>query len=203
VKQGEIVRKTSKYLTVFLFLYFLAIPHWVFAGEPTTQLSTTINEFLKILINTSVAELQATGLPENARKLIFARFDFSEMTQLSLGTHWKSLNGAEQKEFVDAFTQRLLINYGRNMRSTGDEKIQYQDEVQNGKQATVDTKVVSGNGDELPIEYRLHDVDGQWKVYDVAIDSVSVVKNFREQFQRVIAKTSIQELLKKLKEQNS
>jgi phospholipid transport system substrate-binding protein len=146
--------------------------------------------------------LQATGLPESALKLIFARFDFSEMTKRTLGSHWGALEQSEQANFVTAFTQRLLNLYGRTVRASGNDKVLFTSEVLDGQQASVDTKVVSGPGDETPIEYRMHNVDGQWKVYDVVIDHVSMVNNFRAQFDRVIAKTSVKELLKKLQEQN-
>jgi phospholipid transport system substrate-binding protein len=181
----------------------LSLPLAARAGEPMAQLSTSINEFVLIMANTSVAELRATGLPEKARQLVFARFDFSEMTKRSLGGHWKSLNQGEQREFVDAFTHRLLVAYGKTVRSTGNEKIQFTREVRDGKEASVETKVISGNGDQTPIDYRLHDVDGQWMVYDVAIDNVSLVNNYRAQFERVIAKSSVQELLRMLKTQDS
>lgn len=183
--------------------FLLSIPFPVFAGEPMAQLSASINEFVTIMSNTSVAELQATGLPEKARQLVFARFDFSEMTKRSLGAHWKSMDQAEQREFVDAFTQRLLVFYGKSVRSTGNEKIEFMREVRDGKQASVETKVISGNGDQTPIDYRLRDVDGQWMVYDVVIDNVSLVNNYRSQFERVIAKSSVQDLLRKMKNQDS
>jgi phospholipid transport system substrate-binding protein len=192
-----------KCLSILFAVVLFCQVRGAWAGEPMAQLSATIDEFVMILIKTPVAQLQATGLPDKAMKLVFERFDFSEMTQLSLGSNWKDLNSGEQKEFVDAFTQRVLRNYGRNVRSTGNEKIVYGREVQDGKQASVETKVVSGNGDELPIDYRLHNINGQWRVYDVAIDSVSVVKNFREQFQRVIARSSVHELLKQIKKEVS
>jgi len=181
----------------------LLIPSAARAGEPMAQLSASINEFVLIMANTSVAELRATGLPEKARQLVFARFDFSEMTKRSLGGHWKSLDQGEQREFVDAFTHRLLVAYGKTVRSSGDEKIQFTREVRDGQQASVETKVISGNGDQTPIDYRLHDVEGQWMVYDVAIDNVSLVNNYRAQFERVIAKSSVQELLRMLKSQDS
>jgi phospholipid transport system substrate-binding protein len=165
------------------------------AGDPTTQLSATLTDFVKILSNTPVSELQATGLPESARKLVFARFDFAEMAKRSLASHWAGLDQAEQKEFIKAFTERVLFTYGRNVRSTGTEKIFYNRETQDDKQASVETKVVSGNGEELPIDYRLHDINGQWRVYDVVIDHVSVVNNYRAQFARVIAKSSVKDLL--------
>ena len=183
--------------------FLLSIPFPVFAGEPMAQLSASINDFVSIMSSTSVAELRATGLPEKARQLVFARFDFSEMTKRSLGPHWKSLDQAEQREFVEAFTQRLLVSYGKTVRATGNEKIQFVREVRDGKQASVETQVISGNGDQFPIDYRLHNIEGQWMVYDVVIDSVSMVNNYRSQFERVIAKSSIQDLLRRMKNQDS
>ena len=183
--------------------FLLSIPFTVRAGEPMAQLSASINDFVSIMSNTSVAELRATGLPEKARQLVFARFDFSEMTKRSLGAHWKSLDQAEQREFVDAFTHRLLVAYGKTVRSTGNEKVQFVREVRDGEQASVETQVISGNGDQTPIDYRLHDVDGQWMVYDVVIDNVSLVNNYRSQFERVIAKSSVQDLLRRMKNQDS
>jgi phospholipid transport system substrate-binding protein len=183
--------------------FLLSIPFAVQAGEPMAQLSASINEFVTVMSNTSVAELRATGLPEKARQLVFARFDFSEMTKRSLGAHWKSMDQAEQREFIAAFTQRLLVFYGKSVRSTGNEKIQFTREVRDGQQASVETQVISGNGDQTPIDYRLRDVDGQWMVYDVVIDNVSLVNNYRSQFERVIAKSSVQDLLRKMKNQDS
>jgi phospholipid transport system substrate-binding protein len=186
---------------VLFFAVFLAASS-VHAGEPTAQLSATINEFVTILVNTPVAELRATGLPAKALDLVFARFDFSEMTKRSLGNHWVRLAPTEQREFVNAFTQRLLVTYGRTVRTAGDERIQFQHEIVNGREATVKTKVLSG-GEDLPIDYLLHSTDGQWKVYDMVIDNVSIVNNYRAQFDRVIAKSSVKDLLQKMKQQPS
>jgi len=187
-------------LLVAVFLCVFSRPSLLHAGEPTQQLSATIDDFVVILTSTPVAELRANGLPERALKLIFARFDFGEMTKLSLGSHWKSLDQAEQREFIEAFTHRLLVFYGRTMHSYNGETVQFQGEVQEGNQVTVKTKVVSDGREDLPIDYRLHDVDGQWKVYDVVIAHVSVVNNYHAQFERVIAKSSVRDLLQKVKE---
>lgn len=159
---------------------------------------------MPIITNTPVAELQAKGLPESARKLILARFDFSEMTKRSLGPHWKSLNRSQQKQFIEAFTQRQLTYYGRTVRSADSKKIQFKREVQDGKDVSVETKVVTPSpySEDLPIDYWLHNVNGQWRVYDVVIDHVSLVENFRAQFKRVIAKSSVEELLQRVKDHN-
>jgi phospholipid transport system substrate-binding protein len=184
------------------FVLSLVQPWRANGGEPTVQLSTTINEFVTILVNTPVSELRTTGLPDKALRLIHGRFDFDEMTRRALGSHWKSLEPAEQREFVDGLTYRLLITYGRTVRANGDEKIQFKREALDGDYASVETKVV-GSGSETAIDYRLHDVDGQWKVYDMVIEHVSLVSNFRAQFQREITRTSIKDLLEKMKQRNS
>lgn len=188
-------------ISLIFFTLFLA-PSRLRAGEPSTQLSATINEFVNILVNTPVAELRAKGLPARAQELVFSRFDFSEMTKRSLGRHWGALAPADQREFVGAFTQKLLVAYGRTVRTSGEERIQFQNEVINGNDAKIKTKVVS-SGEELAIDYHLHAIDGQWKVYDMVIDHVSIVNNYRAQFDRVIAKSSVKELLQKMKRQDS
>ena len=181
---------------------FLLLPSFLSAGDATKQLSTTIDGFVPIISNTPREELQANGLPESARKLVLARFDFSEMTKRSLGQHWKSLNRGEQKQFVDAFTQWQLISFGRIVRSSGGHEVQFNRELQDGKDASVETRVVRRYSEDLSIDYWLHNVNGQWKVYNMVIDHVDIVKNVNAQFDRVIAKSSLQELLQKVKDQN-
>ena len=189
---------------VFAMLVFclVAIPLVAIAGEATDQLSARFNEFMAIVKTIPVAELQAHGLPEKARKLVFARFDFSEMTKRTLGEHWSSLDERERREFIDAFTERLLVFYGKTVRSSNRNKVRFGEEVQEGNQVKVETTVVRDSGANLPIDYRLHDLEGQWKVYDVVIDHVSLVDNYRAQFNRVIAKSSVGDLLRKLKDVN-
>jgi phospholipid transport system substrate-binding protein len=181
---------------------FLLLPSFLSAGDATKQLSTTIDGFVPIISNTPREELQANGMPESARKLVIARFDFSEMTKRSLGQHWKSLNRGEQKQFVDAFTQWQLISFGRIVRSSGGHEVQFNRELQDGKDASVETRVVRRYSEDLSIDYWLHNVNGQWKVYNMVIDHVDIVKNVNAQFDRVIAKSSLQELLQKVKDQN-
>jgi phospholipid transport system substrate-binding protein len=195
------MRKITILASLLTFLLWFSAP--LSAGEPTAQLSATINEFVTILVNTPVAQLRASGLPQRALSLVFSRFDFSEMTKRSLGSHWESLGSAEQHEFIDAFTQKILRAYGRSVRASGDEKVQYARELRDGNLAIVETKVISGSGDELPIDYQLHNIGGQWKVYDVVIDQVSIVSNYRAQFERVIARSSLKELLQRIKQQDS
>jgi phospholipid transport system substrate-binding protein len=192
----------GKFVTWVLFLSLVAVPAQVYAGEPTAQLSATINEFVAIMSKTPVSELRATGLPEKALKLIYSRFDFTEMTKRSLGSHWTGLAPAQQGEFVDGLTYRLLMTYGRTVRASGNEKVVFKKETLDGTYATVDSTVVGGDSDTA-IDYRLHDVNGQWRVYDMVIEDVSIVSNFRAQFEREIKRTSVEGLLEKIKERKS
>ena len=193
------MRFFNKLAWVSSLLLLVLAPTVSYAGEPTVQLSATVNELVTILVNTPVSELRAHGLPDKALQLVNDRFDFSELTRQTLGRHWSALSSAEQREFVDALTQKLLVAYGRSVRASGDEKVEFKGEEQKGDLANVETKVVSSNG-ELAIDYRLHLVNGQWKVYDMVIDQVSIVNNYRAQFDRVIAKSSVQDLLQKIKQ---
>ena len=192
---GAYIRLFNRLIVAFILFTCFSYPLRARAAD---QLSATINEFVTILVNTPVAELRAKGLPAKALDLVFSRFDFSEMTKRSLGRHWLMLAPDQQAEFINAFTQRLLAAYGRTVR-TGDERIQFHNEAINGNEATVNTKVVS-SGEELPIDYLLHATDGQWKVYDIVIDRVSIVSNYRAQFDRVIVRSSVQELLQRIKQ---
>jgi phospholipid transport system substrate-binding protein len=189
-------------LGIGIFALLPLLPSLLAASDATQQLSTTIDGFVPIILNTPRGEWQAHGVPESARKLVLARFDFSEMTKRSLGQHWKSLKPAEQKQFVDAFAQWQLISYGRIVRSSGGHAVQFTRELQDGKDASVETKVVRRYSEDLPIDYWLHNVNGQWKVYNMVIDHVDIVKNVNAQFERVVAKSSLQELLQRVKDQN-
>ena len=92
--------------------------------------------------------------------------------------------------------------YGRTVRASGDEKVEFTSEVIDGNFANVQTKIVSSSG-EFPIDYRMQVINGQWKVYDMVIENVSVVNNYRAQFERVIARSSVKELLEMMKHRES
>src|SRR5436309_2826549 len=137
-------------LLVAVFLCVFSRPSLLQAGEPTQQLSATINDFVVILTSTPVAELRANGLPDRALKLIFARFDFGEMTKLSLGSHWKSLYQEEQREFIEAFTHRLLVFYGRTMDSYTGDTVAFQGEGPYRDPVTLKSNIGSSGVVSLP-----------------------------------------------------
>jgi phospholipid transport system substrate-binding protein len=133
------------------------------------------------------------------RKTISERFDFEEMANRSLALHWKKRTPEERKEFVLLFTDLLERSYIKKIESYTDEKILYVSEKIDSEYAEVDTKIITKRNVEIPIEYRLLKKDGNWKVYDVIIEGVSMVNNYKTQFNKIIRTDSYEELVKRMK----
>jgi phospholipid transport system substrate-binding protein len=126
-------------------------------------------------------------------------FDFREMSRRALALHWRERTPQEQAEFVAVFKQLLGRAYiGRLENHTG-EQIVYVSEHVDGEFATVRSKIVTGRGTDIPVDYRLHQVGARWVVYDVAVSGVSFVANYRGQFDRIIRSSSYQALIRNLK----
>ena len=186
----------------FLFgisLFLLALP--VVAGVPTEQTRATADKVLSILNNPELRlAAQKNERREQLRAVIYPRFDFAEMAKRSLGPQWSRRSAQEQREFVRLFTVVLENFYVNKIESYSGEKITYTRENQDKDHAEVFTKVVTKKGEEFSVNYNLHAVDGEWKVYDVVIENISLVNNYRSQFNRILAKASFDELLRKLQE---
>ena len=169
------------------------------AGVPTDQIRATVDRVLMIL-NDPV--LNSTGAKEmrraELRKTIFPRFDFEEMAKRSLGAEWRRRTPAEQKEFIRLFTELLKDSYVDSIESYRGNKVIYRRESQDGAYANVGTKIIDERGQEFAIDYRLNLEGMEWKVYDVIIENVSIVNNYRSQFQRILSRSSFTELLQKI-----
>ena len=170
------------------------------AESITAQIKETVDHVVEILKD---PRLQAAGKKkdrrERLREVIAQRFDFEEMAKRSLGQHWQR-NAARKGEFVPVFTRFVEESYVGSIESYKNEKIVYARERIDRDFAQVNTKVITGKGDEIPIDYRLHSVGGEWKVYDVVIENVSLVNNYRSQFHRILATASFDDLIKRLQE---
>jgi phospholipid transport system substrate-binding protein len=171
------------------------------AGAAAEQVRQTVEKLLAVLNDPQLkGERQTNARREKLRQVIYQRFDFTEMAKRSLGSHWRRLTAEQQKEFVKLFTRLLEDAYLDKIESYNGEKVRYLKEREDENYAEVDTKIVSGKGQEFLVNYRLHNVNGDWKVYDVIIEDISLVNNYRSQFNRVLAKSSFQELLERMKE---
>lgn len=172
----------------------------VWAESIIAQIKSTVDRVVEILKDPRLQRDTKVGeRRQRLRQAIAPRFDFEEMAKRSLGQHWQR-HAARKQEFVPVFTKFVEESYVSSIESYKNEKIVYIRERIDKDFAQVDTRVVTGKGDEIPINYRLHLVGGQWKVYDVVIENVSLVNNYRSQFHRILDTASFDDLIKRLQE---
>jgi phospholipid transport system substrate-binding protein len=165
------------------------------AGEPT--------EIARQVIERALAALKEPGSPEARRQrvkhIVDPYFDYQEMAKRSLGPAWGKLSPGQRQEFVQLFAQLLEASYSDKIEKYAQHvKINYTGEILDDNYAEVRTVVMRTN-DRIPLNYRLVQENGGWKVYDVVIEGVSLVSNYRTQFARIIHESSYAELVRRLK----
>ena len=170
------------------------------AGVPTDQLRGSIDLVLKIVTD---PELKKEARTEERRRRIRAVvnqiFDFTEISQRSLGRHWPARTPAEREQFVALFGDLLENAYITKIESYSGEKIEYPGDVIDGDLAIVKTRIVTKQQTEIPIDYRMFLNGGRWAVYDVSIEGISLIGNYRTQFNAVIQRSGFPDLVAKLK----
>ena len=169
-------------------------------GTPTEQLKTSIEAVLKLLKDEDLKR------PEKfkerralLRKTIVERFDFNEMSKRALAVQWAKRTPQEKKEFVDMFTNLLEKSYMDRIEAYTDEEVEYNGESIDDDYAVVKTVVKAKDKEGIPIDYKLTKQGNQWLVYDVVIEGVSLVNNYRNQFNKIISAGSYADLVKKMK----
>lgn len=189
-------------LVTCVFLLALALsPAHAAAGLPTDQIKSTVDRALVVLKDPRLKPAARTKeRREQLRQILFARFDFTEMAKRALGPNWRRRTPKEQDEFVRLFSDLLERAYADTIESYSDEKIVYVGERLDGGYADVNSKVFTSKGDEFSLNYKAHFVGGEWRVYDVVVENISMVNNYRSQFNRVISNASYEELLRRLKD---
>jgi phospholipid transport system substrate-binding protein len=170
------------------------------AGAPTEQLRGAVDRVLKTLEDPSLkGEGKLNDRRLAVRKIANEIFDFGEIAKRSLARHWQPLSEAQRTEFVGLFADLLERSYISKIETYGGEKIQYTAERVDGDLATVSTRIVTKNGTEVPIDYRMTKRSDRWLVYDVSIEGVSLVSSYRTQFNKIIQTSSYNELVAKLR----
>ncbi len=135
---------------------------------------------------------------DKMRARIQERFSFEDMAKRSLGKHWKKINDAEKKEFVKLFGTLIENSYIGKLEAYTNEVVRYEEEINKKRVIEVRTKIVTTKGTEIPINYRLLPRNGQWMVYDVIIEGVSLVRNYRTQFGQVLRSSPFEDLIAQL-----
>jgi phospholipid transport system substrate-binding protein len=170
------------------------------AGPPTDQLRTQIDRVVKTLEDPALQkEGKVLERRKAVRKIAEEIFDFGETAKRSLARHWQTRSPAEREEFVGLFADLLERSYMSKVELFNGERITYTGETIDGDLALVRTRIITKQGTEIPVDYRLHKKNDKWLVYDVIIEGVSLIANYRTQFNKIIQTSSYEELVKKMK----
>lgn len=192
----------ARSITVFLILVAIAAP--ALSESPKEQIKKTTDQILSILTNPLYkGPSKAEDRRRMIRKAIDERFDWEGMAQRALGIHWAKRTAEERKEFVGLFEDLLARTYMDKIEGYSDEKIVYTGETIDGDKARAFVKIITTKNREIPIEYRLQLKGTQWLVYDISIEGVSLVNNYRTQFNSIIVKSGYEDLVKKLREKQA
>ena len=199
------IQKLNKPICWLWIAFFAAAtPSMLLAGAPTEEIQKTVDRAVAVLKNPGLKlDGKKKERRDQIRQALLPRFDFTEMARRSLGAHWRHRTPEEQREFVALFSDLLERAYIERIEGFNDEKFVYTRERQDRDYAEVDAKIQTPKGEEFSISYKLHLLDQNWKVYDVVIENISLVNNYRDQFNRVITKSSYEDLIRRIKEKSN
>jgi len=189
-------------LVVVTFLAVLALAPHVFAGPATEQIKETTDEILAIITDPA---LKGSSHDKEKRllirKAVDRRFDWEEMSRRSLARHWSRRTEEEKKEFVELFGRLLDRTYLDKVEGYSGEKVEYVGESIDGEYGIVDVKILTSKNEEISVQYRLRNKSGTlWMVYDISVAGVSLVNNYRSQFNSILSRNPYSSLVERLKE---
>ena len=200
--KGTIIMILAGAVLLGCYLGATSMPTYAATG-PTVAVKETIDEVIRLVTD---EELKKAENLSNRRTLlqgaIGQHFSFSEMAKRSLAAHWKGLSEREHHEFVLLFKALLTKAYAKKIESYSDQEFQYNKERLKNSFAEVQTKIISGQS-EFPLDYRMIQKNDTWYVYDVVVNGVSMVKNYRSQFDRIIRRSSYENLVVTLREKSN
>lgn len=185
---------------VILAISALFLASQAFA-TPTESVKKTVDEVVNIVSNKDMKKSE-TKRRQALKKSISNIFDYPEMAKRSLGKHWNVRSPAEKKHFSELFATLLENSYAGKIESYNNEKIVYVKEIIEADHAEIKSKVITAGRDEFTLDYRLMNHNGKWMVYDVVIEGVSLVSNYRSQFNKIITSNGYPALVKKLQSKN-
>ncbi len=181
-------------------LVLLGLVNAAAAGPATDQLKPAIDRVTATLDNPALkGDSKATQRRQALRTITDSVFDWNEMAKRSLGRHWAARTPSERQEFVGLFRDLIERAYISKIERYGGEKIVYSGEAVDGDTATVRTRLMTKAEQEVPMDYRMLREGNVWRVYDVVIENISLVGNYRTQFDGIIKTSSYEELVKRIK----
>jgi len=194
----------TRFMLAMLITVLAALPAGAQEIKPIDALRGPLDAALAILQDPryrsgSEREAQKEKLWEIIRKV----FDFEGITMLAVGQNWKTFSPAQKKEFTDVFTTKLGNSYLNKIQGTfNNEKVEFlSQEMLSPSKARVKTRIIR-EVDSIPVDYSVRPVDGVWRIYDVVIEGVSLVANYRSQFNDILSKDSPDVLIERVRSQN-
>jgi phospholipid transport system substrate-binding protein len=192
----NVIKRLIPSISLFLF-----ISSTVMAGEPTERIRTVSDRLISII---SDSTLLAPEMAEKREQMIMETvssvFDWEEFSRRALARHWAKRTDQEKGEFVSLFGRLIKSVYMGKTMQYSDVSVQFADEKIEGAYGRVSTDLITSTGTQTPVEFRMIKKNGTWWVYDVYIEGVSLVNNYRSQFNSLLARSSYEELVKRLKE---
>jgi phospholipid transport system substrate-binding protein len=194
--------RITRALTLLAVLLAALIPSTAPAQQTGRAfIQETADQVLAVLKDESLTKDQKLRRIED---IAYARFDFETMSRLVLARNWSKLTPDQQREFVGEFKRHLSVTYGKNIENYRNETIEITSDREEARgDWTVKTKVIRSGGDDILVDYRLRKASDEWKIIDVVIERVSLIANFRSQFQDIIASRGTNEMLRLLREKNA
>jgi phospholipid transport system substrate-binding protein len=178
----------------------LIFPVSVFAGSPLEAVKGNVDKVLAVLRDPSLKAQSARKLRKDKIRVVSERmFDFTELSKRTLAQNWKRFDPKQQKEFVGLYRSLLEDAYANKIMSFTDEKIIFTKEFTLTEKTAEVQSVVQRRNEDIPIYYRVILKDGEWKVYDVVIEGVSLINNYRSQFREILADRTPESLLETLR----
>jgi phospholipid transport system substrate-binding protein len=169
------------------------------AAGPTETVQTAVQQVFSSQNGPAVKTLSTAERRADVRKITDSLFDFSDMSERSLGSAWTQASSAQQQEFIRLFSTLIANAYLSRIEQYAGEAIMYVGEKIDGDEASVQSRVVTPKGAEVALDYRLYRADGRWAVYDIFVEGISLVGSYKAQFNRIIQRGSFADLLKQLR----
>lgn len=187
-----------------LIALFVAAATLAAPGPEEVIRGTTDKVLARVKADEAILKADTSKLYGLVNELIIPNFDFDRASQLVLGKYWRQTDTSQRARFVEAFKQLLVRTYANALFQFVDEKIVYKDNRTDGdgKTVVVRTEIEKPNAQPIPVNYRMHQKDGEWKAYDVFVDGISLVVTYRESFASEIGQSGIEALISHMETHN-
>ncbi len=182
-----------------LFSLIMAFSATLMAGEPTEEIRDTTDKIIAIITDPALKDpdkkKERNGL---IRKAVDERFDWVEMSRRTLARHWRKRSEKEKELFIDLFGKLLERTYMDRVGGYSGEKVLYEGDTVDGNYGVVKVKILTKKETEIPVSYRVKKKGNEWRVYDISVQGVSLINNYRKQFNSILMNSSFDELIKRL-----